>query len=1040
MCRKLSRIALALLVSLVIMTTVYGNDVVWDFENGNDHGFTLWSVVPPIPAADDPGKAGDEALTGGLPGAGVAWSIGRPDQYDGLKPPVEEGDKIKADGTLEYNQAGLNHPFTFPINGRGQQSYLNTYNFTQYGDNVHTQQNDQIATSPPVLLDAAAVLTVWAQGGGSGTHEPELDSNPANGYTDGSAGIAVLSAVDGSLLESVLTNGHGTLVEDTINLSAYAGQKVYIEVVDAFEGSWGWIAVDEIQITNATDLGITPPGIATTPQPNNETIDVLPDIILSWTPGNFADTHDVYFSKNFDDVNDGVALVSPGQKANSYDPGRLEFGRTYFWRVDEVNAPPDSTVYEGSVWSFTIEPFARVISASDIIATASSQAERQGPENTINGSGLVDDLHSAEIEDMWATVDGQALPAWIQYEFDKTYKLHEMLVWNYNGPSFLAKLGLQDVVVEYSTDGVNWILNDSVSVFNQAPGAEDYAANTTVPFGGVAVKYVKITVNSNWIGELFEQYGLSEVRFSYIPVWASEPSPASGAEDVGLDVTLSWRSGREAATHDVYLSTDQQAVIDGTVTATNVTDASYSPDLDLASTYYWRVDEVNEAETPTTWEGDVWSFTVVDYAIVDDFESYNAAENQIWYSWRDGIGYGTENNPPYYAGNGTGSAIGDETTPSYTEETIVHGGGKAMPYYYNNSGSTGKARYSEAEADVSDLKIGSDWTKGGVEVLSLYFYGTQENNANAGDRIYVALKDGLGNVASISYSGDLSEMTEAWWHKWAIELKEFENAGVDLTNVTTIYLGVGNRVAPQAGGSGVLFFDDIRLLPSSPAPPLPDQEPISQTPVAHWGLDEGAGTVVGDSAGGRTGTVMGGVGTIWVPGKKGTHALHFNGQDNHYVDCGTFNPAAGTNELTCAVWAKWDGSTNNWQGLVCKRDNWAVDGMMWQIELNQDTDLLGVFMHDGGRLYTPEPLLMSEWQHVAFTIDNANNSVLYIDGQAVATSTTFQLGAGTDAHLLIGATFYQDGTGQDCFNGALDDVYLFNDALTQGQIVTLMDQ
>jgi hypothetical protein len=114
--------------------------------------------------------------------------------------------------------------------------------------------------------------------------------------------------------------------------------------------------------------------------------------------------------------------------------------------------------------------------------------------------------------------------------------------------------------------------------------------------------------------------------------------------------------------------------------------------------------------------------------------------------------------------------------------------------------------------------------------------------------------------------------------------------------------------------------------------------------------------------------------------------------------------------------------------------------MMWQIELNRDTDLLGVFMHDGGRLYTPEPLLMSEWQHIAFTIDNANNSVLYIDGQAVATSTTFQLGTGTSAHLLIGATFYQNGTGQDCFNGALDDVYLFNDALTQGQIITLMDQ
>jgi hypothetical protein len=406
--------------------------------------------------------------------------------------------------------------------------------------------------------------------------------------------------------------------------------------------------------------------------------------------------------------------------------------------------------------------------------------------------------------------------------------------------------------------------------------------------------------------------------------------------------------------------------------------------------------------------------------------------------WKDGFGFGSQAAPPYYPGNGTGSIIGN-AEPPFAGQTIFRSGKQSMPYFYDNSGSAGKARYSEAEADVSDLKIGSDWTKGGVGVLSLYFYGDSDNTTTATDRIYVALKDSLGHLASVPHLGEPSEMKEAWWHKLAIELTEFESAGVDLTSITTIYLGVGNMVAPQVGGSGVLYFDDINLLPSSPAMPLPESEPINQIPVAHWPLDEGAGTIVGDSADGHTGTVMGGVGTIWVTGKKGTHALHFNGQDNHYVDCGTFNPAAGTNELTCAVWAKWDGSTNNWQGLVCKRDTWAMDGMMWQIELNRDTDLLGVFMHDGGRLYTPEPLLMSEWQHVAFTIDNTNNSVLYIDGQAVATSTTFQLGTGADAHLLIGATFYQNATGQDCFNGALDDVYLFNDALTQGQIVTLMD-
>ncbi len=260
MCRKLNHTALTLVVSLVAMATAHGNEVIWDFENGNDHWFSLWSVFPAVSWTDDPTIAGDESITGvgghtGLPEAGVAWSIGRPDQYDGQKPAVNEGDKVKADGTMEYNQPGKNHPFTFPVNSRGQESYLNTYNLTQWGDNVHTQENDQIATSPMVVLGEGAVLTVWSQGGGSGTHAPEYDPDPAMMYTDGSSGIAILSAEEEdkwALLASLHLNGRGTLTEDTLDLSAFAGKRVLIDVVDAFEGSWGWLAIDEIRITNAT--------------------------------------------------------------------------------------------------------------------------------------------------------------------------------------------------------------------------------------------------------------------------------------------------------------------------------------------------------------------------------------------------------------------------------------------------------------------------------------------------------------------------------------------------------------------------------------------------------------------------------------------------------------------------------------------------------------------------------------------------------------------------------------------------------------------
>ncbi|HUU16628.1 MAG TPA: hypothetical protein VMW72_05720 [Sedimentisphaerales bacterium] len=262
MCKK--HIIIVLALSLFLISSAGAATISWDFENGNDHRFNLWSAMPGWAMFDDPNTAGDESLTGvgaggidGLPGFGLAWTIGPPNQFDGLIPVVEEGCHI-VDGVLQYGPC--NDPFGAAVgdppydltNSRGQSSYLNTYNLSQWGDGLHTAGNDQIATSPPVVLGENAVLTVWAHGGGSGTHAPEYDPDPAGLYTDGSSGIAVITADDYTLLASVQIGGKGTLREDTLDLSAFAGQTVLIEVVDAFEGGWGWLAVDEIQITNAT--------------------------------------------------------------------------------------------------------------------------------------------------------------------------------------------------------------------------------------------------------------------------------------------------------------------------------------------------------------------------------------------------------------------------------------------------------------------------------------------------------------------------------------------------------------------------------------------------------------------------------------------------------------------------------------------------------------------------------------------------------------------------------------------------------------------
>ncbi|MFB0554699.1 MAG: hypothetical protein ACETWQ_15460 [Phycisphaerae bacterium] len=131
---------------------------------------------------------------------------------------------------------------------------------------------------------------------------------------------------------------------------------------------------------------------------------------------------------------------------------------------------------------------------------------------------------------------------------------------------------------------------------------------------------------------------MSEVRFFYIPVQAREPKPISGSKGVERNVVLDWRVGREAASHEISFSSDRDAVINGTVPVDMVTESRYEPGLlDFGQTYYWKVNEVNEAASTPSWEGDLWSFSTIEYFVVEDFEDYDAGSNEIWWAWIDGL-------------------------------------------------------------------------------------------------------------------------------------------------------------------------------------------------------------------------------------------------------------------------------------------------------------------------------------------------------------------------------------------------------------------
>ena len=135
------------------------------------------------------------------------------------------------------------------------------------------------------------------------------------------------------------------------------GGRVFNGLLDEVQIYGGALTADEIQIIIAGGeiLNLK----AALPEPANQVGEVPRDTALSWMPGDRADAHNVYFGDNFDDVNQaGISdprgvLVAENQTETTFTlPETLEFDKTYYWRVDEVNAPPESEINRGNVWSF----------------------------------------------------------------------------------------------------------------------------------------------------------------------------------------------------------------------------------------------------------------------------------------------------------------------------------------------------------------------------------------------------------------------------------------------------------------------------------------------------------------------------------------------------------------------------------------------------------------------------------------------------------------------------------------------------------------
>jgi hypothetical protein len=943
-------------------------------------------------AADGSGNGNDGTLNGGaewVPGVhGGALAFNGSDAYVGTEQSL-------LNDLTAFTMAGW-------INAREVGLYASLFG-----------QNDLIELG--FTSEGAGTLGVWMSGNGWAYFGADYPYPYPSWHHVALAGDATRIAlyIDGqeeASDEAGMTSG-------TSNFLFSIGGYVFNENVTPFDGEiddvWVYkraLTQEEIQVLMA---GAVSSGLAADPSPADEATGVPLDTALTWTPGELADMHDVYFGATFDEVNEAditSAGVYRGRQAGaSFKGDVLDWGRTYFWRIDEVNAPPDSGVLRGDVWNFTAETY--VYPVSNIVATASSSADGADPANTINGSGLdADDLHSMDDADMWQTALGGHQSAWIQYEFDQVYKLTEMWVWNYNAKfeSWIG-IGFKDVTIEYSVDGVEWTVLGKQE-FTKGPGADGYAHDTVIDLQGVMARYIRLTADGPW-GTTIPQAGLSEVRFYHLPVHAREPQPGPGATGVGVDPVLSWRPGREAAAHEVYFGTDKDAVVDGTAFVDSTTQASYAPGaLDYGQLYHWKIVEVNDAETPAAWESDIWEFQTAEYMVAEDFESYtNNSPDRVFQTWIDGWGFSADDfYPDGNPGNGTGASAGHDIwtpgTPHYEgsimETVVVNNGRQALPMYYDN---TAAPFYSEVERTFTPAQ---NWQAHGLKTMSLFFRGQAGNTG----QLYIKI-----NGTRVPYDGGSADIARTVWQPWNIDLSTVEG---NLTSVTSLAIGVED-------GAGRLYIDDIRIYPRELEFVTPVQ-PSDNGLAAYYALEGNAN----DSSGHNYhGVEDGQVG--YGPGVEG-QAIILDGIGARVMIEGV--GITGAAPRTISGWVRADTvDIAEWTG-VFGFTGAGVDGQHFDIEVvgNTNSTTLGYYgIHLRGDEYDIMPV-DEQWRHVAAAYDGATLTV-FGDGllvNAVPLPDGFLDNPGA---LQIGKR--QDFG--DYFPGQVDEVRIYDRALTVEEVAWL---
>jgi hypothetical protein len=451
---------------------------------------------------------------------------------------------------------------------------------------------------------------------------------------------------------------------------------------------------------------------------------------LGWTAGDFSVSHDIYLGDNFDDVQEATneSEIFRGNQTETFIvagfpgfafPDGLVPGKTYYWRIDEVNDTEPNSPWQGDVWSFSVPP------KTAYNPNPVDGSEFVGPDNvTLSWTpGLGAKLHTVYIGDDYAEVNNATVgvPVGSTTYYADRLEREKVYYWRVDESDGLS-----------TYKGGIWGFTTPGAAGNPQP------ANGTV-----------------------------DVEHTQILSWTPADNANSHHVYFGTDKNA------------VKNATPESAEYKGTKASGS---ENYNAGkLSWGTSYYWRVDAVYDMEPDNPVKGLTWSFITADFLVVDDFESYtddDAAGEAIWQTWNDGldvadngaqVGYlqppycedtivhgGSQSMPLLY--NNTDGVTNSEvvlplmanrdwTAESVGELSLWFRGSSANspePLYAVISNTTG-APAVVAHADANAAQLGN-WTQW---LIPLQAFADQGINLTDVDRIAI----GLGNKSGLTVGG-----------------------------------------------------------------------------------------------------------------------------------------------------------------------------------------------------------------------------------------------------------------------------------------------